>query len=79
MRVCVCVCMEGLKQCLPSSQALKEPRWIDHMSTPRQKKKTLLHDCFVGPHTVNINLLKLRANLLKLVEAHVFRTSECEV
>lgn len=55
-----------------------------HVNSPVRKKKTkpkktFLHDCFIGPHTVNINLLKLRANLLKLVEAHVFITSECEV
>lgn len=38
----------------------EEPQWIDHMTT----QKTILHDCFRGPHTVNIYLLKLRAKLV---------------
>lgn len=40
----------------------QEPQWTDHSMTPT--RKPFLHDCFLGPHTVNINLLKLRANLL---------------
>lgn len=57
------VVVGGLKQHLPSSLGFKdaeEPQWIDHTT----QKKTILHDCFIGLDTVNMNPLKLSASLL---------------
>ncbi len=60
-RVCVCGRAKTVSSLFSGFEDADEPQWIDHMTTPN--RKIILHDCFIGPHTVNIYLLKLRANM----------------